>query len=518
MQKRTFTEQETTFILESFEKDKNANKIAKFFNVTHKVIKRALGEHGIIVESTCRKCSSIDDERIKEEYRQNGGNARSISIKLNLPLTRTTRVLKKMGVQLTNRALSDETENQIVDMYTNNGLDSTQIGKFFNISSSLVCGVLERNGIKRRKINKISIDREQEVIENFLSNPSKSMTTLGKEYGVNYYVIQNILNKHKIDREIRHQRTHIFNEHAFKVIDKDVAWLLGWIWSDGNLAGKKTNFSISVHRQDNEVFQKFAQVLDAKSFAHDKRKDQLCDTFRLASKYAYKDLLKLGCVPKKSLIINWPRHDFSLDCLCAFLRGLYEGDGSYSQKALPSGQLSLSSASHSFLLDVNKKLNNYFNISNGTIDFATGGFEGSLENGSLRLRHSQFKNVYKLLCYFYENGNCKHYLERKYQDFMAIKAYFETSRKYSPKFLLRNAETNKLYYCWGHKDVMKILNNEFSWKQVDIFLKKYDSYHENRKKLGLTKPGIPSHWQLIQELEKQQILAELGSFRDILVE
>lgn len=514
---RKFTNEEIARIIDLFNKERNLQKIAKIFGHTQKVIKRVLVQNGIECNFNRRAFTKEDDERIIEEYRTNGGNARSIAKKLNVSIKRARKNLIKIGVKLTNRKYTDEFEKDIVEKYIQ-GKSSIELEKETGIDARMVLEMVKRAGIKPRLLNIVDPSDEYLVVNNYTSNPKKSACQVAREHGVKDHVVRDILERHGIDRTNK-SKIHYFNENIFKEINEDVSWFLGWMWSDGNVMTRGTQISVTVHRNDSKVFQFFGKVLEAESYAHDMAKTN-CDIFKLNSPVARQDLIKIGCVPCKSLIINWPKINFSKECLSAFLRGLYEGDGSFSTQTKICTSLSLASGSKVFLKQVSEVLQKNYGVSSGNIFHSQkGGYikkDGTVA-GSFKLQHGKLHETYKLLCYMYNNGNCEYYLDRKYQEFLKIKKYFETSFYRSQKYLIRNNNTGQLYYCQGRQDLINLFDNQFSVSQVDTFIKNYEVYHENRKKCGLTKPGIPSHWQLIQEPEKQEILQKLGSFRDILV-
>jgi len=516
---KKFTPEETADIIDLFNKERNILKIAKLYGHTQKVIKRVLTQNGIDSNFNRRCCSIEDNQRIINEYNKTQGSARSISITLNLPLNRVRKVLLGAGVKLTNRKFSDEFEDKIVQMYVVEKKSCIVIEKITGVCFQTILGIIKRKGFPIRLLNKIDPLHEQDIVVNYINNPRKSAAKLGREYGVKDHVIRKILNKHNISTELRPDKQH-FNEHSFKELYRpEICWHLGWMWSDGCVASTGTAFQITVHRDDAAIFNQFGEILRAESYSHLKSSTSNCDVFQLCSEICQNDLMKVGCAPKKSLIIRWPKYNFNQGCLCAFLRGLYEGDGSFSTKVKTCASLSLASGSSLFLDDVSNILAENLRVSAG-LRFKNEGYirkDGSIGT-SFKLQHGKFYETYKLLCYFYDNGNCKYYLDRKYQEFLKIKKHFETSFYRSQKFLIRNNNTGQLHYAWGHMDVMTLFNNEFTWHQVDTWVKNFDTYYQNRKKCGLTRSAIPENWELIKEPEKQEILQKLGSFRDILVE
>lgn len=105
-------------------------------------------------------------------------------------------------------------------------------------------------------------------------------------------------------------------------------WILGWFYSDGNVSKKLTTASVTVHSRDVEVLEKMKTIMRAPApISH--RKDGNACIFKVNSRHLCRSLVALGCVPAKSLIITYPTCVVTRDQHRAFLRGVFEGDGSF---------------------------------------------------------------------------------------------------------------------------------------------------------------------------------------------
>ena len=120
------------------------------------------------------------------------------------------------------------------------------------------------------------------------------------------------------------------NENYFKIWSKDMAYVLGFWFADGNIC-KQSNrdvvsvFSISQHKRDCYILEKISKLLNSnkpiKSFNKDNN-----SYLRVFSAEICKDIIKLGGKERKSLGCNFPK--IPQDVLSSFVRGFFDGDGS----------------------------------------------------------------------------------------------------------------------------------------------------------------------------------------------
>ena len=130
------------------------------------------------------------------------------------------------------------------------------------------------------------------------------------------------------------------NEKIFEIIDtEEKAYFLGFLYADGCNYSKMNFVSVSQTIDGKDILLKFQKLLETnkplvyvkEQLLHNK---YLCQPqFRLAitNKKISKDLIKLGCIPKKSLILKFPTNDQVPEYLIRhFMRGYFDGDGCIS--------------------------------------------------------------------------------------------------------------------------------------------------------------------------------------------
>jgi hypothetical protein len=128
-------------------------------------------------------------------------------------------------------------------------------------------------------------------------------------------------------------RKYDLNEHYFDVIDtEEKAYMLGFIYADGNNLFKLNRISIHLSKIDEEILKKFSQILfGAEVLKYNSRTNDKGQVFdyvwlNLFSKHLSQHFATLGVVERKSHKIIFPEWlDKSL--YRHFIRGLIDGDG-----------------------------------------------------------------------------------------------------------------------------------------------------------------------------------------------
>ena len=126
------------------------------------------------------------------------------------------------------------------------------------------------------------------------------------------------------------------NESYFSVIDTEYkAYFLGLLMADGCVYKRKEYKSfiikISLQERDGYILEKFSGDIKYEGElklrkASGNAQNQLC--LSIASEQIYNDLIKLNCVPNKSLILEFPPvGSIPTHLMNHFIRGYFDGDG-----------------------------------------------------------------------------------------------------------------------------------------------------------------------------------------------
>lgn len=191
------------------------------------------------------------------------------------------------------------TENQRLEMiseYENNHNHTIRsIAKKYNVDSSSACTLFQRRGVKIRK------------------NPSLW------------------------------NRTYSINEKYFEIINsEDKAYFLGLLYADGNVFNSRTK--IGLQENDKDILEKFKEAIKYSGPLIFRKGGERNDSWgirknqyilQIVNKKISKDLINLGCTPKKSLILQFPTEEQVPKYLVRhFVRGVMDGDGYFSKYKL----------------------------------------------------------------------------------------------------------------------------------------------------------------------------------------
>lgn len=132
-----------------------------------------------------------------------------------------------------------------------------------------------------------------------------------------------------------HHNALKFDNTVFDYIDsEEKAYWLGFLYADGNVHSSSNIVSLSLKGDDVEHLQKFRQFLKAAASVKmgkiqvNNKEYKICK-FSVCDKHFKQQLASLGCVPKKSLILQFPSLDVfqRKELVYDFIRGYIDGDG-----------------------------------------------------------------------------------------------------------------------------------------------------------------------------------------------
>jgi len=138
-------------------------------------------------------------------------------------------------------------------------------------------------------------------------------------------------------------RKYTLNQNYFDKIDtEDKAYFLGFLCADGNNYEKNKYIGLALKENDKEILEKFNYYLesnrplsyvDKKTFYNKKTKKKYTRKpqykLHINSITISNNLTKLGCVPNKSLILQFPtENQVPSHLIRHFIRGYFDGDGS----------------------------------------------------------------------------------------------------------------------------------------------------------------------------------------------
>lgn len=168
-----------------------------------------------------------------------------------------------------------------------------------------------------------------------LYEKGKSLTKLSEEFNISRWIITKNLKLLGTDI-INKQNILKFDNTVFDKIDtEEKAYWLGFIFADGCISDNtkciyKNVFELSLKLSDINHLYKF------NSFMKHTRCNVKYDRYRcrwnIMNEHLWKILNGYGCIPKKSLVLNFPDVEIfiSKSLIRHFLRGYFDGDGCIS--------------------------------------------------------------------------------------------------------------------------------------------------------------------------------------------
>jgi hypothetical protein len=202
------------------------------------------------------------------------------------------------------------------------------------------------------------------------------------------------------------------NECFFEKWTPEMAWVLGVIYTDGyfGAANKKGTRRLYIAQKDPEILDKIKLLMNSQHKIIRNTQTNKIDKiyyFSLTNDAVYQSLVHLGIRPRKSLSLVFPQ-DIPFDCVRHFLRGCWDGDGSFyyenDNPKLIRGDFV--SGSYEFIQEYVNKLNHLLKLNINL-------YKKHKSNNSYYIKLAP-KQTVKLFELFYYNVSEQMYLIKKY--------------------------------------------------------------------------------------------------------
>ena len=275
---------------------------------------------------------------------------------------------------------SPEQEEYIVSQYVDFNRTKADIRREFGVSDSVIDRVLKAHNVTIRNSRpnpkndkQIPEEHRQAIIDAYLSG--KGLIAAGAPYGCGQKVVETILkragiHKRTYEESKQKQRMYSLNDNFFKTQSSDMAYILGFIAADGNVAKKENAISIQLHEKDAEILEKIKELTDSSRPLDFYKTSQGRDSvkFQVWSAEWKRDLAVYNIVPNKSLILKPPTfldEKYYKD----YIRGYFDGDGSIWTRKDHLNQCywDIVGASKEMIVWIREVLANQFGIVNNKI-------------------------------------------------------------------------------------------------------------------------------------------------------
>jgi transcriptional regulator with XRE-family HTH domain len=175
---------------------------------------------------------------------------------------------------------------------------------------------------------KITHEEEKQAIE--LYEAGKSQREIAEELGRSQSSISQILIRNNIETRVGKKVKYTDINIAFfrEINSEESAYFLGFMYADGCVQTKNRQYMATLKLKSNDqvILERFRDIMSPSSpILSDRSQDQAI--FRTNQKVICEQLIELGCVPNKSLILEFPTK-VPNELIRHFLRGYSDGDGS----------------------------------------------------------------------------------------------------------------------------------------------------------------------------------------------
>lgn len=255
------------------------------------------------------------------------------------------------------------------------------------------------------------LQRREKVIRMYVDE-KKSINEISKQLKISWQTVKNDLLANNI--EIQKNRNQYSNGNSIKdtlfaeISDADSAYWLGFLYADGNIRKERNEISLCLQQQDIQSIKDFHLYCNNSNTIREQKaiknnKEYLSYVSAFSNKIVKNNLIKLGCVPKKSLILTFPSEDqVPQEYIYDFIRGYIDGDGYIQYDYTKHRYRIIICGTKAFLNGLVKRLNLKEHI------------DIRQDSSSLvyTLTISGKQQVLELLQKLYENS--KYHLQRKY--------------------------------------------------------------------------------------------------------
>ncbi len=272
-----------------------------------------------------------------------------------------------------------------------------------------------------KKTHKLNEEQKNDICRKY-STGNYTCTKLGNEYNVIYTSISSLLKSRNIivnnDRCKLHRR-YKFNETYFDKIDtEDKAYFLGLLYADG--CNITNGIKLSLQSNDIDILDKLNILIGSentiKTTISKTTNKKNMSHLTIYSQSISLQLMKLGCIPNKSLTLKFPTEEQVPSKLIRhFIRGYFDGDGNIYYK-----QKSTYFNSRASLVSTEDFCNSVKNLIDEKLIIKCSVRYKSKNNITKQFEITGDRNSIIFLDWIYQNS--KIHLDRKYNKYLELKS------------------------------------------------------------------------------------------------
>ena len=203
-------------------------------------------------------------------------------------------------------------------------------------------------------------------------------------------------------------RKYNIDDNFFKNQSHEMAYIMGFLAADGNIAKNENGIFLEVHQHDEELLKQFCEITQSnRPLAYRVNNNGTpCVKMKVWSAAWKQDLAKYGIIPNKTFTLQSPSllaPQYRMD----YIRGYFDGDGSCYLCKGKVPYVQINSASKELIEWIR---NEFAQIGVSTNDLTVNKLESG--NNFYRLTYSRIGNIQKIYNAFYHE-NAKIFLKRK---------------------------------------------------------------------------------------------------------
>lgn len=304
-------------------------------------------------------------------------------------------IFKKNGVK-TKRRNNPFTDEEVIELYKQ-GYSMEKIAKMFDVSRTRIRTALKINNVDIRQRKPYSKEKKIETVDYTPYTLTKRKT--------NY---TNSLNKYSNSNQI------FTDELFFENWSHELAYFLGWMASDGNIAEERNVFRITStdieHLKNLFSLFSYGWTVSIKKWKEKEHAHYLpAGTISIAREDIVKKLMDYGIKPNKSLTMEMPY--IPSEYMRDFVRGVFEGDGCITYKNNLSPKIVFATGSEKFAYGLGKAIEKQTGLAvHVYVD----------KKGTWTLNYDSITSVKILFKYMYEGVPSELILKRKYDTFIKL--------------------------------------------------------------------------------------------------
>lgn len=279
----------------------------------------------------------ISDEEFLKEFNKGKPSYTKMARYFNVSLCCIQYKMKKLGLKPHYLPLNQRvkfSDEEFVGKYNEDKYSTRELGKYFGVSHTTIRSRLRKLGLKAHNPRKerlffprkerLRID--QEVKEAYKKH--RYVKEMAKEVGVSPNTIRRRLKKLKLPIKANRGAfgKYEINSDFFKKDSPEQRYVLGLIASDGNVYTRSNGFKTITFTGELETVERVKFLLNFGGKIHKSTMGDDTYFISFSDKIIANDLISLGIVPRKSLILKFPPIPIKYN-VRHFIRGYFDGDG-----------------------------------------------------------------------------------------------------------------------------------------------------------------------------------------------